>query len=294
MPDRIVAHLQAETSLQGLAIGDPRFGLDAGSPRIWRPSADIGVPRSEVALDREWHLGSPSEAWVQPRPQSLEERELSAVPDRIAGGVRTDRQVQSDHRAATADCRDGDSVHVSALETHDLLMRDAARRRDVTEAQPGADPRLTVLTTQSLERLTGAAPASVGWSFSRSHPADVREWSLPADQPRLWSARRTNGRTTAVHGAGWTYSCAPRSARRSNGRTSPVPRAWRVCSTAPLVRPWDQHEDETLGAARPDPLRRSLVRQPDRDRSGLHPPGPGLAPPRPAPARRATPRRVAT
>jgi hypothetical protein len=129
-------------------------------------------------------------------------------------------------------------------------VRGTRCRRDVPEAQPGADSRLTVLATQPLECLAGASPTSVGWSFSRSHPADHGERRLRADQPRAWSPRRTKGRTRAVHGAWWTRSDTPWSPRRTNGRTRPVRRASGPRSTAPWSASGTNRQSRPSGAAR--------------------------------------------
>jgi hypothetical protein len=68
----VVAKLQSELSFEGLAVGDPRLGLDATAPWTRCGPADLGIPRPTVAIDRQTNLCAPSKAWVEDCAQSFE------------------------------------------------------------------------------------------------------------------------------------------------------------------------------------------------------------------------------
>lgn len=233
MTNRVVSCLQTESTLEGLAVRDPRFGFNADSPGLRLQTADFCVPRPEVVLDWEWHLRSPAQPRVQPASKPLEEHELGAIPDRITGRVCADREIQPDRRTPAADGRDGNPVQLPTLEPHDLLVRGTGRRCNVPDTEPGAHARQAMLLSQPAECITGASPASIGWSFSRSHAADHRERRSPADQSSAWSASRTNGRSGPLDLVVPLHSRATWSDCRTKGRARPIGAVVWPSSTAP-------------------------------------------------------------
>jgi hypothetical protein len=87
-----VALLAGEAPLERLNVIDHRLGLDGQIP-VRR--ADHRVPRAQVPLDGQRHLGAPSKAGVDSKPKPRDQALLPDIPDRIAGRIRAQTDVES-------------------------------------------------------------------------------------------------------------------------------------------------------------------------------------------------------
>lgn len=170
----IVPQLVPEASLEGLAVGDLRLGLDPGAP--WRrlPSGDLGVPRAEIAVDRERHLGSPAERRMKSRPETLQKRQLRPIPNRISGRVGADRQVEPDDGAIGRYERKVRILDLAPLELPDSCMRRADSAPDLRLAQTGSDPGEAAIGCHATQGITATPSSPIRDALSNSHCA--RSW----------------------------------------------------------------------------------------------------------------------
>ena len=106
----IVPQLVPEASLEGLAVGDPRLGLDTGAPSHRLSSGDLGVPRAQIAVDRERHLGSPAKRRMESRPESLQKSQLRPIPNRIAGRIGAESEIEPDHGTRSSEVGDRHAI----------------------------------------------------------------------------------------------------------------------------------------------------------------------------------------
>jgi hypothetical protein len=165
----IVAQLQGEASLERLSIGDVRLGFDACSPSARPLAHDLRIPRPQVALDRQRHLGSPAERRVEAYPETFEERQLRPIPNRIAGRIGADREVEADH--GTVGCHElqRSILGGGSLESADLGMRDADRLGYVSLAEPSTNSSLPRIERHPMKQLAAASPSSIRGPFTRRH-----------------------------------------------------------------------------------------------------------------------------
>ena len=174
----VVAELQGELALQRLPIADPRLGFDARAPRLGEPAANLRVPRSEVVLDRERHLGAPTEGRVKARPEPLEQRQLGAIPDRVAGWVDLDREVQAQDGKPSAQVGERDTIDLTALEPPQLTSGAAGRRSRDAEAQARGNTGITVLRAEPMHACPKPAPTPIVTSFASCHGYEASDSPL--------------------------------------------------------------------------------------------------------------------
>ena len=101
MIDRAVALLQRDPTLDRLEVvehGLNRHGL-ARAP-------DQRVPGSPISIDRERYFGPPAQPRVEPPSQPFQKPLLTGIPDGIAGGVRAQPDVKSDHSSVRCELAD--------------------------------------------------------------------------------------------------------------------------------------------------------------------------------------------
>ena len=189
----VVAELQGELALECLTVADPRLRLDPGAPRSRVAATDFRVPGSEVAFERKRNLGAPSKRWMEARPKAFEQGELRPIPDRVAGRVRLYREVHAHDGTPRPKLRDRDAIQLAALEAQQLSMRGTRHRSAVAQAQTRSDSCQVVLFPCADDVPPGAAPASLGASIVRSHPAILSEGALP---PITWRFGPPGGATS--------------------------------------------------------------------------------------------------
>lgn len=191
----IVPNLECEPPLERLPVAEPGLGLDPGAPRLRLASADLGVPRAEITVDRQRHLGPPTESGVEPPAKSLEQRELRPIADRIASRIGPDREVEPDDRTPSTELGDRDSVQLTALEPDQLLVRRPRSRGCIANAESGADAGQSMVLSNAPECGAAAPAPSIGGTLAGTHAEDrlIRPFTRPS--LRIWSARGTNRRT---------------------------------------------------------------------------------------------------
>lgn len=169
MTDWIVPYLQLEASLQGLAIRNVRFGLDSDPPSLRRPARHLRVPCPQVALDWQRHFRPPTQRWMKSGPEPLEQGQLSAVADRIAGRIGADAQVEPNDRAV---CRHEFQRWVTndaALKSAHLRVGDADRFGHGSLAEARRGPCLSPIESHSMNGLMTSSPAPVRSSLACWH-----------------------------------------------------------------------------------------------------------------------------
>ena len=197
MTDWIVADLQLEASLQGLTIRNVRFGLDSDPPSLRRPARHLRVPCPQVALDWQRHFRPPSQRWVKSGPEPLEQGQLSAIADRIAGRIGPNAEVQPNDGAPRPELGDRHALQIPSFESRELLMRCTRGRRDVPKTQASPHSRHSMLLADAPERVPSTSSAAIVGSFSRSHALDHQPWPFTDGRPLLGPpAGPTGGRGT--------------------------------------------------------------------------------------------------
>jgi hypothetical protein len=168
-----VLTLLGEAAFEGLDVIEDRLGFDCSTPA---GAADRCVPRSEIAIDPQRHLGRPAQARVEAGVKTLEEALLPRVPDRIAGRKRPEPHVQTDRRAARRQLPDRRASR-TGLEPLHSRPGQAARLADLLAAQPrvapstdkvNPDARL-VLESAPDRASHGSVPDGHGAMFSHGH-----------------------------------------------------------------------------------------------------------------------------
>jgi len=188
---RIVAVLQGQASLEGLAVREFGLGLDPGTPRGWFRTADVGVPGPEIALDWQRNLRPPAQARMEALSKAFEQRQLRSVPDRITSGVGPQAEIESEDRAPRPDVGDAHPIELASLETPQLAMGGTGRRTSIAQAESGGHPGVAMLLTEASDRIPGPASAAISRPFSRSHGAEECVIGLH---------RRSTGVASGTHG----------------------------------------------------------------------------------------------
>ena len=170
----IIPELEAQASFEGLAIRDAGLGLDTGMPSRRRRPARLAVPGPQVALDGQGHFCPPAEARMEAYPKALEQRELGAIADRIAGGVHTDREVQAHDRAVGRKEFQRWIWGQAALEAADLRMRHRRRPRHRSLTQPSCHTSLSRVEGQPHQQGAKTSSSPVCGPFAGGH--DVSGW----------------------------------------------------------------------------------------------------------------------
>ena len=230
---RVVAELQAEAPFERLAVADPRLCLDPGAPPLWvaAAAADLRVPRPEVTFDRERHLGSPAEPRMEPHSQSLEERELRPIPDRVPGRVCADHEIHPDHGAVGAEERKVRRINLVPLEPSHLGVRDPNGFGHICLAESGRQSRAPKIVRESPHGVSASSSPSIGGSVACWHPLTAwrvaLRWLLPpaSRTPSVrndrWARHQRLPRTPSVrNGGGRAISAGVSASRRSLGTLS--------------------------------------------------------------------------
>src|SRR4029079_155906 len=139
------ADVQVELPLARWAVGGARLRLAPCPPRPRVSTADLGVPGPEVLLDREGNFRSPTQGRMEANAKSLEQRELGAVPDRIAGRVGPHGEVETEHRIPCADVLEHHPSERPVLESEQLLVGGAGRICASPEAEAGRNATHSML-----------------------------------------------------------------------------------------------------------------------------------------------------
>jgi hypothetical protein len=219
----IVSDLQREPTLDGLPIRHASLGLDATTPRGGRTPADVRIPGAEVAIDRERDLGSPPQAGMELGPESLEQRKLGSVANRVPGRVRAQGEVKPDDGTPGTELLDRDAVELASLEPQELLVRCAGGAGHDPETQAGSDAGLPMLLAGTTDRLAKASTSTIGGPFSSSHVEDPDARPFTGNfwaSTCTWSASRTNGPTSRANGPRKSRSAVSWSASRTKRRRS--------------------------------------------------------------------------
>ena len=217
----IVPQLQGEFALEGLAVGDPRFGFDSGAPRSRLTTANLRVPGAQVALDREGNLGPPMDAWMEAIAQPLEQGELRAVADRVAARISLDDQIESNDGKPRSEVRERCTIDLAALEARELALRASQSGSRRAKAEPRSDSRLAVLISQSKHRAAHPAAPSIVGPFTSTHRHGAWPTGLIHGSPAPMS--RDAGQGTDGRGSVRVYRAVAGQSSRNAGQV-PVER----------------------------------------------------------------------
>ena len=194
-----IASLQGKAPLQGLDVVDHRFGIERELPSL---AADYRVPGPEVPLDRQRHLGPPSQARMESGPESFEQPDLPGVADCIAGRVGAKSDLQTHDGAKGSDILRREVAEHAPFEAPDSRVVDPRGCSDRAKAQPGPNSRSSEIAGDDLKVRPNTSPPSVAWAFAGAHR--VRWWPSMihchlSRQPilLLWAPQATTERIRA-------------------------------------------------------------------------------------------------
>lgn len=229
-----VADLERDPPPESLAVGEPRLGLYVHQPSS---TANLGVPGPQVPLDRQRHFRAPAQAWVQLAPKAVEQRGVGSIPERIAGGVRADREFQPNDRTARREEIGRRRIDLPSLKATELASRYARAVRRELLAQPASDARFSDVSAHSPGSRACRPSSAVRGPLSCRH--DREAWQGALYSPFSSPSGRPTAQTTTGAG-GWAVSdtvirgLGPPAAQTPNERG-----AWRFGGSfvRPLGRP---------------------------------------------------------
>jgi hypothetical protein len=169
MTNWIVADLQLEASLQGLAVRNVRFGLDSDPPSLPRGARHLRVPCPQIAPDWQRDLRPPTQRWMKSGPEPLEQRQVRPIPDRITGGIRADAQVQPNDRTVRRHEFQRWVTNGAALKSAYLRVGDADRFGHGSLAEARHDASLSPIESHPVNGLMTSPPAPVRSSLACRH-----------------------------------------------------------------------------------------------------------------------------
>ena len=126
----VVPLLPRHPAFHRLDVVEGGLRVDREAPRV---AADLAVPRPEVTVALKDDFRAPAKAWMEPASKSLDEPLLGGVPNGIAGGVRTETNVQPD------------GGPMSAYSRTDTGRRPASDRDAALRERPAARPSSAML-----------------------------------------------------------------------------------------------------------------------------------------------------
>ena len=168
MIESAVAELEGKLSLEGLSVCENGLSFDWKLPPV---ATDHSVPGPQVAGDRQRHLGAPAEAWMKLSPKSVEQRDMSAISERITSWIGADRQIQADDCATCTDELDGRIRELASLKSTDLGVGLADSVGDDALTQSGAHPSVADVGPETLHRSASDPPPAVRRTFASRHGA---------------------------------------------------------------------------------------------------------------------------
>jgi len=133
-----VALLESQPTVEGLDIANSCLGFDT-DPAAWAHGRCI--PRPQVARDRKRDFRSPAERAVATNMQSLQQRGMGNVPNRIAGRKRPHRKFVSKDREQPHGCIDREIRREAPLDPAVLRTRDIQSPGYVVLTQASRQPR---------------------------------------------------------------------------------------------------------------------------------------------------------
>ena len=172
---RIVTDFQPEFTFESLPIGDPSLSLHASAPSGRVDPPDLGIPGSTVALDGERNFDSPAKGWMKPDAEAFEQCQLRRIADRIAGGVGSNRKVQAHDRTPRTNVRDVQSHELSTLEAQELGVRGAGCGGTRPKTEPGGNPGVAMLASQSTQHVARSTSTTIGWAFPSCHRCSLAQ-----------------------------------------------------------------------------------------------------------------------
>ena len=167
----VVAELERQPTLEGLAVGDLRLGLDPSPPRRRLGADDLSIPRAQVTFDRQRHFRSPAQRWVEASAKAFKERELRPIPYRIPSRVRADREIQPDNSTIGSEKIDARIGHLAAFESTDSGVGRSDRAPDFRLAQTRRDPRESCVIGDPAHCTPGSPSSSIGRAVPDWHPS---------------------------------------------------------------------------------------------------------------------------
>jgi hypothetical protein len=217
----VVAEFQGELAFERLPICKARLCLDAGAPSRGRPGSDLCVPRTQIALDGERDLRVPAKRGVETPPQSLQQRELRSVADRVACRVRPNRQIKAHDGTPCPKLGERHAIQSAALEAQQLLVRSTRHVGAVPQTQTRSHPCQTMLFARPDDVPSGSTATSIGTSIVRSHLAILPEAALPPLTSAFGPPRGATGERHDSQPSIGPRAGPPSGGRARNGRSGP-------------------------------------------------------------------------
>jgi hypothetical protein len=115
-------------------------------PPIWR--RDDSIPRAAIASQREWNFRLKSQGSMDTAAQSIDQRNVRGVAQRLTGRIRSNRKLETHGREQNGGLFDGQGSGPASLDPAVLGRRDSSRACDVCAAETAIQPRAVQLCEQ--------------------------------------------------------------------------------------------------------------------------------------------------
>ena len=169
----VITRLEHHPTLGGLDVGEPSLDLERVATTV---AVEHGIPRPEVRPPLEGHLRAESSRRREPRPQPLEQAEVTAVPHRIAVREESKRRRKTHRDCEPTQLPETNVVQCSSFESIDLTRRHPDGPPDVGATDAGCDPSLADLLARVSRHRSGERGRTDDAAVADGHAAhpDVR------------------------------------------------------------------------------------------------------------------------
>jgi hypothetical protein len=139
--------LEERLPLHRLHIRHSRLGLDEGCAGR---AVDQAIPCAQVAGDRHGHLGAPSKTLMQAAPESVKQRQVRSVSNRIPTRMQRRGQLKADRGRDASRQVNRERARLATLGTLDPMRAHADDACQFTDAHPGAHARVGEVVANAL------------------------------------------------------------------------------------------------------------------------------------------------
>ncbi len=174
--DPAVACLQHDPSRLGLQVHQPglRFDVQDGRPvGSVEESFDPPIPGALVSVAGEWYLSAELEALVQPRPEAIEQANLTKIAQRSRTRIGVDSDVETNGRPEARELIDADVGQGTPLDPAGLRRRHAGGGAYRLERVPRHPPGISELAPDPREVPACQSAASIDRPLAGSHPPSI-------------------------------------------------------------------------------------------------------------------------
>ena len=175
-----VTLLEIRASGDGLSVADPGLSFDADHPSEAR---DRRVPRTQIAGDRQRHLGSPSQLRVDPGMEALHQLDMGNVANGVTVWIEPKDRLEAHCGAQPGNHEQAHLGRPAALDARHRWMRNAGRLGNGTLTEACGDPRFTEFRGRARQQPSRHAVGSIDRPVSGCHRANADALPLAGGYP---------------------------------------------------------------------------------------------------------------